>query len=364
MDYSHVRGDVLGRDANATGVHASWACFGSRVFCSDAALGGHGLCYGSVPAEDIRSWCRMADFRGGYSRFQGDDAEHVPGPDAPLPSRVSLPLHTMWWHRVGRPGGWEHINVEEAKALRWAVTHRAKMPGEQNIRCLHPVDNTSCVGAAAKGRSSSRSLNREMRKIAAVQLLAGHQAFYVWIASKTNPADAPSSWYGLRARRAARVGQLRDMSGPECGQTLSEGELQFFVMLSSAREEQVFDEIACAHGRAVGLRVRCISGHRPEGDLALDNIFGELMCFAREGRLAAVHIALPRDLCQRRMKGHRDSDMRIWGRRLSRYERALAVCGAMPARTCHSVEYDVQASASYCDGVIMSSCMPTGSVRA
>lgn len=157
--------------------------FSTHVFCSDASPGGHGYCYGTAPASDVRACCRMAESRRDYSQLATEDAEFAPPPDGLQPARVPLPLETMWWHRVGRPGCWQRINLEEAKALRWPVTQRAKMLGETNARCLHTVDNASCVGATAKGRSSSWALDGELENYARLLLHAslagGIDAAYV-----------------------------------------------------------------------------------------------------------------------------------------------------------------------------------------
>lgn len=184
-----------------------------RVFCSDAAPGGPGICYGVAGAAEVRAWCRIAEFRGEFSRLDSTLADLTPEPEAPRPKRFCLPLERMWWRWIGRPGGDRHINLKEARALRWAVAQRSRFRGETNARCLHPVDNASCFGAAAKGRSASFAMDSDMRKIAATQVLASNYTFYVWIASKENPADAPSSRYGSRARGAAQSSERCDTIG-------------------------------------------------------------------------------------------------------------------------------------------------------
>lgn len=65
--------------------------FSERVFCSDAAPGGHGMCYGVAQPEEVRSWCRMAEFRGDYSQLDSALESLVPEPDAPRPNGYVCP---------------------------------------------------------------------------------------------------------------------------------------------------------------------------------------------------------------------------------------------------------------------------------
>lgn len=192
-----------------------------------------------------------------------------------------------------------------------------------------------------------------MRKIAAVQLLAGQHAFYVWIASKENPADAPSSWFGSRARQAGARIAASDWHGPSL--VGDEGKtLVVYVLLGTLHDEQRFISRAQARARDLGLRLLGLPGHRLGNDVANDAPFSRMLCAARDGSLAAVYVALPQDVCQRRSKGDRPADVRAWNRRVLRYERALAVCMAMPHRSCHSVVHDLPCHGNF-EGVLMSS---------
>lgn len=110
----------------------------------------------------------MAEFRRDRSQLDSALDGLVPEPGAPRPKRARLPLGRMRWRRIGRPGGYRHATLEEARALRWAVAQQALFKGETNVRCLHPVDNATCVGAAVGGRSEPFVLNGEMQKIAAM----------------------------------------------------------------------------------------------------------------------------------------------------------------------------------------------------
>jgi hypothetical protein len=86
----------------------------------------------------------------------------------------------------------EHVNVLEARALitgvRWALRH----PDSVGRRVRVIMDSTVCVGAARKGRSSSPTLLRRMRALAAEVMRAELQLELAWVASANNPADGPS----------------------------------------------------------------------------------------------------------------------------------------------------------------------------
>jgi hypothetical protein len=93
----------------------------------------------------------------------------------------------------------EHINVLDGEALllwlRWLLRNRAN----HSSRAVVLIDSAVIVGAAAKGRSSSR-LHRVLRKLAVLQLGSNLQLHVILIPPKHNPADLPS-----RGKRRKRV---------------------------------------------------------------------------------------------------------------------------------------------------------------
>ena len=56
------------------------------------------------------------------------------------------------------------------------------------------------MGPLEKGRSSSWRLNRRMKRSFFLCLCGGFELFVCWVGTDVNPADAPSSVYGLRAK--------------------------------------------------------------------------------------------------------------------------------------------------------------------
>ena len=94
------------------------APFSPRVFCSDAAPGGHGISYALAPTEQVQDWCRLCDYKGSYTQLSWDgDPDVLPKSGHQL-EKVALPLRNFSWKHVGRPGGYRHILLEEAAALR------------------------------------------------------------------------------------------------------------------------------------------------------------------------------------------------------------------------------------------------------
>lgn len=90
-----------------------------------------------------------------------------------------------------------------------------KFSGEMSCRCVEPRDSWTCVGAFAKGRSSTRALNFECRRAACICFAGRLFPFYVWIASEDNPSDEPSCWFGLRAEKLG--GKCPRSPAPPCG---------------------------------------------------------------------------------------------------------------------------------------------------
>ena len=173
------------------------APFSDRVVATDASPGGHGMSYARATEHDVARWARMACFRGDYTTLN-DDLDVVPSDHLPL-RRAAVDCEGLRWHHVGRPGGWRWIHLEETRALGWGLDSRARFVGDFGKRVVHLVDSATAVGGAAKGRSSSRSLNSELLGIMAVQVATAVFALFIWIGTKENPSDWPSGWFGLRS---------------------------------------------------------------------------------------------------------------------------------------------------------------------
>ena len=95
-----------------------------------------------------------------------------------------------------------HTNILEGEAfimlLRWVLRKRAYRSTRVVILC----DSVVWTGAAAKGRSST-TLNRLLRKSAALQLAGDLMVHIVLAPSDENPSDAPSRGERRQKRKAA-----------------------------------------------------------------------------------------------------------------------------------------------------------------
>jgi hypothetical protein len=87
----------------------------------------------------------------------------------------------------------EHINSYEVRSVSTAVRRVLSQP-HQSIRHRLMIlsDSQVAVGCCSKGRTSSPTLLRRLRPLAALLLASGLQLFLRWIPSHLNPADEPS----------------------------------------------------------------------------------------------------------------------------------------------------------------------------
>jgi hypothetical protein len=112
--------------------------------------------------------------------------------------RVAIP-QVVNYTLIGRPGSYEHITLEEADAMIWGSHCRLRRPKELGSRISHGGDNAPHVVSSMQGRSSARRLNGKCRKACSIELAGNFVCFQFWTSTHTNPADPPSSWFGLRA---------------------------------------------------------------------------------------------------------------------------------------------------------------------
>lgn len=128
----------------------------------------------------VHHFLRRAEFRGSDVRL---DLGLVWRPDTIARTSIN-PKRWIW--KVGQSYKWlrrEHINLLELRAILRTF---------RDCRFLHLSDSQICISVLTKGRSSSRKINRILRKIAALCLALNIYPLYAWIQSRLNPADAPS----------------------------------------------------------------------------------------------------------------------------------------------------------------------------
>jgi hypothetical protein len=164
----------------------------TSVIAFDASTRGGGVVY-SPSIKDVRPVAALRELDGWYTRATETALQ---GPQAPAsPPRFLLDLaHGPWKTAISVP--WrkkeQHINELEmttgVMALRWASRSRFF----RGKRVVFLTDSRVCLGAFAKGRSSSRRLLYHCRRIAALSFASGIRPLWAWIPTDINPADGPS----------------------------------------------------------------------------------------------------------------------------------------------------------------------------
>ncbi len=86
----------------------------------------------------------------------------------------------------------EHINLLELRSILHALEWRARTASFHSCRFLHLSDSQICLAVLTKGRSSSRRINRILRRISALCLCLNLYPLWAWVESRLNPADEPS----------------------------------------------------------------------------------------------------------------------------------------------------------------------------
>ena len=110
--------------------------------------------------------------------------------------RQSMPYPAFAWDwTVVQSYSWasqQHINVLELVAFFNFLRAFSLRKGNQSVRFVHVLDSMVCAAVLAKGRSSSRILNRSLRRIAALLIAADTNVIPVWTISGWNFSDAGS----------------------------------------------------------------------------------------------------------------------------------------------------------------------------
>ena len=138
--------------------------------------------------EHLRAMVRMADYRGTDVRLMTGEPLRESRLQAPYPAfRWKWKTQLSWAWRME-----QHINILEMQAFLTHLRHRARVTGTFGQRFLHILDSRVSCGVIAKGRSSSRRLNRVARRIAALALAYDNSPLTLWTISKWNFSDFAS----------------------------------------------------------------------------------------------------------------------------------------------------------------------------
>jgi len=168
--------------------------FRRSIGVSDASLWGGAAGEAAVPVEEQARLLRLADFRGAAVRLDGSVMGRRMLPSTPYPTDTQdwkVKLCTRWKHR-------QHITLcEHSTYLLW-LRRLTRDSRNHGLRIGHVFDSFACIGASAKGRSSSWSFNRSLRRAAAVLLAAFILPYYLWTSSDKMPMDRASRRYAPR----------------------------------------------------------------------------------------------------------------------------------------------------------------------
>lgn len=191
---------------------AKWS---SRVHASDASMWGRGIVAADRNIDEIRKLAKVND-RWRFSvdeeatflkedlvkDYVGLDVETLQPaqPVAYESTRASdfeeVPMSFIGedWKKVDS-SSWdrtEPIPILEGRCVVWLLQHLSRSQKNLGKKHLVLTDSMSVVLALTKGRSSTRSMNRICRQVAALELMTGMQLSLRWIPSELNPADFPS----------------------------------------------------------------------------------------------------------------------------------------------------------------------------
>eukprot|EP00438_Fugacium_kawagutii_P000280 Skav202689 [mRNA] locus=scaffold3222:42188:44050:+ [translate_table: standard] len=140
----------------------------------------------------VMAYIRRQEYRGSDVRL---DIGSLYRADA-WPRATVCPGKWHWQtahaYRFSRP---EHINLLELRTIIHTLEWRLRREHYGDCRSLHLSDSQVALAVSVKGRSSSRAINRLLKRYAALQVAGGVHPLLAWIESELNPADAPSRKY-------------------------------------------------------------------------------------------------------------------------------------------------------------------------
>ena len=183
------------------------------LVCSDSSSAKEAAVWASISPELNVELCRHGLQRGLWSRLlkplnallreRGDD-ELIEADENdelyqshPLWETLSLHLQFSLLGRIVTSSTRRHINIGELRAaIRAEERVGLQYPG---CRYLHLQDSQVSLGCMVKGRSSSKSLNFELRRSLPQYLVSKIRSFYDFLKSAFNPADDPTRDVEIRA---------------------------------------------------------------------------------------------------------------------------------------------------------------------
>jgi hypothetical protein len=161
---------------------------GVAIFAAEAVMNLINTMHPGREAEHLKDLLSIVDFRGSDVRL--DTGVVLEG------SRQPTPYPAMCWDwTVVQSYAWQqhqHINVLELLAFFNYIRSMAGFSSSHSQRFLHVLDSRVCSCVLSKGRSSSKLLNRLLRRILGVSLAADLYVLPLWTVSAWNFSDAGS----------------------------------------------------------------------------------------------------------------------------------------------------------------------------
>ena len=184
-----------------------------RIVCSDASSTAEAAVCCPVPPAVSVEFCRHGLQKGLWNRLLGEVPAYLRERGDYELAASELPEsrydhHPMWesvccflqFEQLGRvvcTHRRRHINIGELRAaLRAEDLIGNRWPG---TRYLHLLDSQVATACLVKGRSSSSSLNRELRRSLASHLSLKTQPRFGFVRSKFNPSDDPTRATAVRS---------------------------------------------------------------------------------------------------------------------------------------------------------------------
>ena len=184
-----------------------------HIYASDASNWGTAHVRASIPRKIGTELARHAVSRGAWTRLLSpyqewlrrhgllDPADELPGGslEAPTPlwADVVRSLTFELRKRARTKGRRPHINIGEVRGAIDAVRDAAQ--SSPSSRMLLGLDSQVALGAFAKGRSSSNSINAELEKSLPWILGGDIYVLLFWVWTHFNPADDPTRHLPVRS---------------------------------------------------------------------------------------------------------------------------------------------------------------------
>ena len=200
----------------------------TRVFATDASSRTCAAVVTQLPEELCREIWRQRPRRGVGQRYAGDVgvktnewADFVAEVESEAEDAAIPPV--CWSSDLCGSVGWqpvfqyslrrsERIVTKEARPICTLMRRLSAEVRQGGLRVINFADSSANIGAWSKGRSSSGRLGRHLRQVAPDMLLTELQLGVPHVASRANPADAPTR--GRAVRRSPLASEPSSLAAP------------------------------------------------------------------------------------------------------------------------------------------------------